>query len=115
MKLNEEKFKPLVAPSCRRKGGEGDVGDLDDLEPDSGNITDGVTFTTESSDQDLVVLLDKVETTILGYEGRDLLAVLDQLHTDALTDGRVRLLGLNTDLLENDSLGVRGSSEGIGL
>merc|ERR1711881_499057 len=78
MKLNEEKFKPLVAPSCRRKGGEGDVGDLDDLEPDSGDITDGVTFTTESSDQDFVVLLD-------------------------------------TDLLEDDTLGVRGSSEGIGL
>jgi len=97
------------------EGVEGNVGDLDDLEPDSGNITDGVTLTTESSHQDLVVLLHKVQATILGDESRDLLAILDQLHTDALTDGRVRLLSLDTDLLEDDSLGVRGSSEGIGL
>merc|ERR1711926_11532 len=97
------------------EGVERDVGDLDDLEPDSGDITDGVTFTTESSDQDLVVLLHEVQATILGHEGRDLLSVLDQLDTDALADGRVRLLSLDTDLLEDDSLGVRGSSEGIGL
>lgn len=35
-----------------------------------------------------------------------LLSVLDELNTDTLADSRVRLLGLNTDLLENDALGV---------
>ena len=40
--------------------------------------------------------LNIVKTTITGYEGCDLFAVLDQLHTDALSDGRVRLLSLNT-------------------
>ena len=45
-------------------------------------------------------------------ESRNLLAVLDQLDLDALADSRVGLLGLNTDLLEDDALGVRGTTEG---
>ena len=74
------------------------VGHLGYLEPDAGNVTDGVTLPAESGDENLVVLLNKVETAVLGYECRDLLSVLDQLDTDALSDGRVRLLGLDTDL-----------------
>ena len=100
---------------------EGDVGDLADLEPDTGDISHGVALTSESRDQnlqnisvqnittyhrlsDLVVLLNEVKTAVVGDEGGDLLAVLDELHSDALPDSRVRLLGLHTDLLENDSL-----------
>lgn len=45
-------------------------------------------------------------------ESSDLLSVLDQLHPDALSDSGVRLLGLDTDLLEDDALGVRGTTEG---
>lgn len=66
------------------------------LESDSGNISDGVTLATETSDQHLVVLLDVVERTVTGHESGDLLAVLDQLHTDALADGRVGLLSLDS-------------------
>ena len=57
-----------------------------------------MTFTTESSDQNFVVFFDKVQTTVLGDEGGDLLTILDQLDTDTLPNSGVRLLGLDTDL-----------------
>jgi len=38
--------------------------------------------------------------------------VLDELHTAALADGGVRLLGLNADLLDDDALGVGGTWQG---
>ena len=48
-------------------------------------------------------------------ESGNLLPVLDQLHPDALSDGAVRLLGLDADLLEHDALCVRGTAEGGGF
>lgn len=52
-----------------------------------------------------------------GYrtESSNLLAVLDKLYTDTFSDGRVGLLGFDTDLLEDDSLGVGRTTEGRGL
>ena len=94
--------RPLLLAA--EEGVEGHVGDLADLESDSGNISDGVTLTTESRDQNLVVLLDEVEATVVGDEGGDLLAVLDELDSHTLTDGRVGLLSLNTNLLQDNSL-----------
>ena len=70
--------------------------DAHNLETDSRNISDGVTRTTESSNQHLVVLIHKVQATIARHEGSDLLSVLDQLHTHALTNGRVGLFGLHS-------------------
>ena len=61
------------------------------------------------------VILDVSEATVTGDEGGDLLGVLDELDTDALADSRVGLLGLNTELLEDDTLGVGSASEGVGL
>lgn len=65
-----------------------------------------LSLATETRDEDLVVLVDEVQATVHGHEGGDLLAVLDELDTDGLTNGRVGLLGLDTDLLENDTLGL---------
>ena len=96
-------------------GGEGDgKRDLDNLETDTGNITLGVAGTTETGNENLVVLVDVVQATVIGDESSDLLTVLDELNTHALTHSGVRLLGLDTDLLENDPLGVGATSERLG-
>lgn len=49
------------------------------------------------------------------HEGGDFLAVLDELYTHALADGRVGLLRLDADLLEDDTLRVRRATSGRGL
>jgi hypothetical protein len=49
------------------------------------------------------------DLVLFRTESGDLLAVLDELHTHTLANGRVGLLGLNTDLLEDDTLGVGGT------
>lgn len=99
----------LSEPECEETGSS----NLDDLETDTGKITDGMTGSTESSDEDLIVLIDEGHTSISGDVSGDSLVVLSELNSDALTDGGVRLLGLNTDLLDDDTSGVRSSSEGF--
>ena len=44
----------------------------------------------------LVVFVDEVQATVVRDERCNLLAVLNQLHTNALPHSRVRLLGLDT-------------------
>merc|ERR1740130_405166 len=90
-------------------------GNLNDLETHTGDITDSVTTTTETSNQDLVVFIDEVEATIVWDEGSDLLTILDELCTATLTNSRIRLLGLDTNLLDNNSLGVGSTSEWLML
>jgi len=88
--------------------------DLHNLETHTGDITLGVAGTTETGDENLVVLINEVEATVVRHEGRDLLTVLDELNTHALTHSGVRLLGLDTNLLENDPLSVRATGERLG-
>ena len=104
--LPDRSFNGLVLLSVPQ-GIKGHTGDLDDLESDSWQITDGVTRSTESSNENFVVLIDETHTTILGHEGSNFLVVLLELHSDTLSDGRVRLLGFNGDLFYDDTSGVR--------
>jgi hypothetical protein len=47
------------------EGEKTDTRHLHNLESHTGNITLGFSTTTESRDKDLVVLVDKVETTVI--------------------------------------------------
>merc|ERR1712062_660109 len=94
---------------------ERNVGDLHNLEPYTGNITDSMTLTSETRHQHLVVLFYVVQTTVIGYESCDLLTVLDELHSHTFTDGRVGLFRFHTDLLEDDSLCVGSSTKRVGF
>lgn len=91
------------------------ISNLHNLEPHTRQITDRVTGTPKPRHQNLVVVLHIAQRPIPGYESCNLLAVLDQLHTDRLPDGGVRLFGLNADPLQHNAFGVRGSGEGVGL
>ena len=91
-----ESLRPGLLLLLTEESVEGHTRDLDNFETDAGDITDSVALTTESGDEDLVVFFDKVKATVTGDESADLLAVLDELDTDALSNGRVRLLGLDT-------------------
>ena len=83
---------------------EGGLGDADNLETDTGDITDGMTGTTETSNEDFIVFIDVVQTTIARNESGDLLTILNKLNTDALTNSRVRLLSFNTTTHQNTKL-----------
>ena len=95
------------------QGEQADGGDLDDLETNSGSVSDGVTRTTATGNQDLVVFRQVVEATIPWYEGSDLLAVLFQHDSDSLSDSRVRLFRFNTDLFDDEALGHATTHEGV--
>ena len=47
----------------------------------------------------------------MWHIGGDFLAVLLELNSDAFSDGRVWLFGLDAEFLDDDSLGMRGWSE----
>lgn len=95
---SQHKFKNLNSLLLLPESKETNTGDLDDLETDTGDISLGLSATTETGDENLVVLIGEVETTVVGDESGDLLAVLDELDTDTLANSRVGLLGLDTDL-----------------
>ncbi len=95
----------------RPKGEEGGTGNLDNLKTDSWQISDGMTGSSESSNEHLVVIVHETHTTILWHVASNFLVVLFELDSHALTHGGVRLLSFDTDLLDDDSGSVRRSSE----
>jgi len=106
------------------EGQKTDSGYLHDLKSHTRNITLSLATTTETRNQDFIILVNEVQATVVlycgqhgasqvgsttttyGHESSDLFPVLDQLNTNAFPDGRVWLLGLDSDLLENDALSM---------
>ena len=96
-----------MEPKCTDAG----VGNLDEFKTHTWQITDGVTGTTETSNEDLIILITEAHSTILGHVGSNSLVVLLELDSNALTHGRVGLLSLDTDFVDDDSSSVRATSE----
>ena len=96
-----------MEPKCTNTG----VSYFNKLESHTWQITDGVTGTTESSNEYLIVFIAEAHATVLWYVGCDSLVVLLELDSDALTYGRVGLLGFNTNFIDDDTGCVRSSSE----
>ena len=74
-----------------------------------------MTFTTKSSNQNFIIFLNKIQTTIIGYKGCDLFAILDELDPDALPDGRIWLFGFNPYFFQHNSLCMGCASKRIGF
>lgn len=53
----------LLFPQSR----ETDTRHLDNLESDTGNITLGLAFATETSEEDFIVLIDEVQATVVWH------------------------------------------------
>ena len=98
-----------MEPQGQQRG----TGDFLNLEAHTWDITDGVTLTTETGNEHLVVLVNETHTTITRHVASNPLVVLFELHSHALTHGGVGLLGLNTNLVDNDASGVGGAGEGL--
>ena len=94
-----------MGPECEETA----TSNLGDEETHAGQVTDGVTGTTETLNKNLVVLVAEGHTTITGDEGGDSLVVFFELDSDTLSNTGVRLLGLDTDLLD-DNAGSVGST-----
>ena len=95
------------------EGEKRSAGDLLNLESHAWDITDGVTLTTETGNEHLVILINEAHSTVTGHVACNSLVVLFELHSHALTDGRVGLLGFNTNLLNYDAGGLRCAREGF--
>jgi hypothetical protein len=101
----------LTLEESKKRG----TSNLDNLEAATWDITNGVTGTTETSNEHLVIFIDEVQTTIIRHEACDLLTVLDELHTASLTNSGVRLFGLNSELLHDNTLSMGCSLERVML
>ncbi|KAJ1061496.1 hypothetical protein K5549_020609, partial [Capra hircus] len=66
-----------------------DIGYFDNLKADSGNVTNSMTFVTKSSNQNFIIFLNKIQTTIIGYKR-----------------SRIWLFGFNPYFFQHNSLGT---------
>ena len=87
------------------------TGNLDNLESNTGKISLGMSRSTETGNEDLVVFINEGHTSISWDVGSDSLVVFLELNSDALSDGGVWLLGLDGDLLDDDTGSVGSLTE----
>lgn len=66
------------------------------LEPDSWNISLSMSFSSESSDSDFIIVVQVIEATISWNVGWYFLAILLEQYSDAFSDGWVGLFGFTT-------------------
>src|SRR5205823_6160237 len=87
---------------------------LDDLVPNARDVpVRSAHAAADAFDQDLVVFVDEVDRAVADRERGDLTSVLHELNLDALTQGGVGLLRLDSDLLEDDPLRLRRSLQRV--
>uniref|UniRef100_A0A672TM59 Uncharacterized protein n=1 Tax=Strigops habroptila TaxID=2489341 RepID=A0A672TM59_STRHB len=86
------------------------IGYFDNLEANSRNVTNSMTLPAETNDFWKMTHLNEVQAPIVGNKSSYFFAVLDQLDSNTLPDGRVGLFSFY-----DDALGVRGAAEGVGL
>uniref|UniRef100_A0A8C8AQH0 Uncharacterized protein n=1 Tax=Otus sunia TaxID=257818 RepID=A0A8C8AQH0_9STRI len=104
------------------------IGYFDNLEANSGNVTNSMTLPTKASNQNFilsigcflkVIHLNEVQATIIGNKSCYFFAILDQLDSDTFPDGRVShiwdLSKFYPHFFQNNSFGVRSAAEGVGL
>merc|ERR1712180_210612 len=97
------------------QGKQRHVGNFNDLESNTRNVSNSMSFSSETRNQNFIVFFNIVQTTIVGYKSCDFLAVFDQLNTNTLSDSRVRLFGFNTNFFQYNSFSMRSSAKGIGF
>uniref|UniRef100_A0A4X2KWW1 Uncharacterized protein n=1 Tax=Vombatus ursinus TaxID=29139 RepID=A0A4X2KWW1_VOMUR len=97
------------------QGQKRNICDFYNLEPDSRNITNSMTFSTKSSNQNFIIFLIKVQAAIIGNKGSDFFAVLNQLGSHTLPDGRIRLVGFHTKFFQDNLFYMRCSPKWVGL
>uniref|UniRef100_A0A8I3PWI1 Uncharacterized protein n=1 Tax=Canis lupus familiaris TaxID=9615 RepID=A0A8I3PWI1_CANLF len=98
------------------------IGNLDNLKVNSRSVTDSMTFGTKSYNQNFIIFLNKIQTTIIGFffgEGRHFLfyffAIFDQRDPDILPDARIWLFGFNLYFSQHSSLCTGSISKRIGF
>ena len=95
----------------RPEGQERATSSLNNLESHTREITLGVTRSTETGDQNFVVLINETHTTISWDVGSDLLIIFLQLNSDTLSNSGVWLLSLDCNLFDNDTGSMGSLSE----
>uniref|UniRef100_A0A4X2KCC8 Uncharacterized protein n=1 Tax=Vombatus ursinus TaxID=29139 RepID=A0A4X2KCC8_VOMUR len=75
-----------------------------------------MTVSTKSSNQNFIIFLNEVQAAIIGNKGSDFFfAILNQLDSHTLPDGRIGLLGFYTNFFQDNPFCVRCSSKWVGL